>query len=104
MMQNTILETVGPYIASVLTGLIGFLSGKRMKAATAQKAELSGTARNLLGNKQTLNFKEVIEGESIYYLAQVDFTNEEILRFEIEIQQSNQFQTLQFQQKFYVDK
>lgn len=71
--------------------------------ATAQTAILKGTARNLLGNKQTLDFKEVIEGDSIYYLAQVDFTNEEILRFEVEIQQGKQFQKLQFQQKFYVD-
>ncbi|MFY8326518.1 DUF4426 domain-containing protein [Pseudoalteromonas sp. ZZD1] len=70
---------------------------------TAQTASLSGTAKNLLGNKQTLEFKEVIEGDSIYYLAQVKFTNEEILRFDIEIKQNNQFQKLQFQQKFYVD-
>ncbi|WP_282131619.1 DUF4426 domain-containing protein [Pseudoalteromonas aliena] len=70
---------------------------------TAQTAKLTGTARNLLGNKQTLTFKEVKEGDSIYYLAQVDYTNEEILRFEIEIQQSSQFQKLQFQQKFYID-
>ena len=54
-------------------------------------------------NNLKRDFKEVKEGESIYYLAQVDYTNEEILRFEIEIQQSNQFQKLQFQQKFYVD-
>ncbi|MBH0070601.1 DUF4426 domain-containing protein [Pseudoalteromonas sp. NZS127] len=70
---------------------------------TAQKAVLKGTAKNLLGNKQTLNFKEVIEGDAIYYLAQVNYTNEEVLRFEIEIQQDSQFQKLQFQQKFYVD-
>ncbi|MDN3378445.1 MULTISPECIES: DUF4426 domain-containing protein [unclassified Pseudoalteromonas] len=70
---------------------------------TAQTASLTGTAKNLLGNKQALEFKEVIEGDSIYYLAQVKFTNEEILRFDIEIKQNNQFQKLQFQQKFYVD-
>ena len=62
-----------------------------------------GTAKNLLGNKQALTFKEVKEGESIYYLAQVDYTNEEILRFEINIQQGSQSQKLTFQQKFYVD-
>ena len=71
---------------------------------TAQQATLTGTAKNLLGTKQTLNFKEVKEGDAIYYLAQVDFSNEETLRFNIEIQQKNQVQTLQFQQKFYVDK
>ena len=84
-------------------GIVNISILKNDTDATAQTAILKGTARNLLGNKQTLDFKEVIEGESIYYLAQVDFTNEEILRFDIEIQQGNQFQKLQFQQKFYVD-
>ncbi len=40
-------------------------------AQTAQAVTLTGSAKNLLGNKQTLNFKEVKEGESSYYLAQV---------------------------------
>lgn len=84
-------------------GIVNISILKNDTDATAQIAILKGTARNLLGNKQTLDFKEVIEGESIYYLAQVDFTNEEILRFDVEIQQGNQFQKLQFQQKFYVD-
>lgn len=84
-------------------GVVNISILKNDADATAQTAILKGTAKNLLGNKQTLDFKEVIEGDSIYYLAQVDFTNEEILRFEVEIQQGNQFQKLQFQQKFYVD-
>ncbi|TMO93865.1 DUF4426 domain-containing protein [Pseudoalteromonas sp. S3260] len=84
-------------------GIVNISILKNDTDKTAQKATLQGTARNLLGNKQSLNFKEVVEGDSIYYLAQVDYTNEEILRFEIEIQQGNQFQTLKFQQKFYVD-
>ncbi|MBE0376365.1 DUF4426 domain-containing protein [Pseudoalteromonas prydzensis] len=84
-------------------GIVNISILKNDTDATAQTAILKGTARNLLGNKQTLDFKEVIEGESIYYLAQVNFTNEEILRFDVEIQQGNQFQKLQFQQKFYVD-
>ena len=84
-------------------GIVNISILKNDTDKTAQKATLQGTARNLLGNKQTLNFKEVVEGDSVYYLAQVDYTNEEILRFEIEIQQGNQFQTLKFQQKFYVD-
>jgi hypothetical protein len=84
-------------------GIVNISILKNDTDKTAQKATLQGTAKNLLGNKQTLNFKEVVEGDSVYYLAQVDYTNEEILRFEIEIQQGNQFQTLKFQQKFYVD-
>ena len=84
-------------------GIVNISILKNNADKAAQKATLQGIAKNLLGNKQTLNFKEVVEGDSIYYLAQVDYTNEEILRFEIEIQQGNQFQTLKFQQKFYVD-
>lgn len=84
-------------------GIVNISILKNDTDKTAQKATLQGTARNLLGNKQSLNFKEVVEGDSVYYLAQVDYTNEEILRFKIEIQQGNQFQTLKFQQKFYVD-
>ena len=84
-------------------GIVNISILKNDTDKTAQKATLQGTARNLLGNKQSLNFKEVVEGDSVYYLAQVDYTNEEILRFEIEIQQGNQFQTLKFKQKFYVD-
>ncbi|MDN3488716.1 DUF4426 domain-containing protein [Pseudoalteromonas sp. APC 3694] len=84
-------------------GIVNISILKNDTDKTAQKATLQGTAKNLLGNKQTLNFKEVVEGDSTYYLAQVDYTNEEILRFEIEIQQGNQFQTLKFKQKFYVD-
>ncbi|ALQ55804.1 hypothetical protein PI2015_2530 [Pseudoalteromonas issachenkonii] len=84
-------------------GIVNISILKNDTDKTAQKATLQGTARNLLGNKQSLNFKEVVEGDAVYYLAQVDYTNEEILRFEIEIQQGNHFQTLKFQQKFYVD-
>ena len=70
---------------------------------TAQTATLTGTARNLLGNSKQLEFKEVIEGDAIYYLAQIDYSNEEIYRFNIEINKNGQIQTLKFQQKFYVD-
>ena len=70
---------------------------------SAQTATLTGTARNLLGNKKQLEFKEVVEGDAIYYLAQIDYSNEEIYRFDIEINQNGKVQTLKFQQKFYVD-
>ncbi|BBN80477.1 hypothetical protein PA25_04620 [Pseudoalteromonas sp. A25] len=70
---------------------------------TAQKAILSGEARNLIGNKQELEFKEVVDGDAIYYLAQIAYNNEETYRFTINIAQGNNQQVLKFQQKFYVD-
>ncbi|WP_304635165.1 DUF4426 domain-containing protein [Pseudoalteromonas sp.] len=70
---------------------------------SAQTATLTGMARNLLGNSKQLEFKEVVEGDAIYYLAQIDYSNEEIYRFNIEINKNGKVQTLTFQQKFYVD-
>lgn len=84
-------------------GIVNISILKNNADKTAQSAVLSGTAKNLLGNSQQLEFKEVKEGDSIYYLAQVKFNNEEIYRFDISIQQGNTVQKLQFQQKFYVD-
>ncbi|WP_404341037.1 DUF4426 domain-containing protein [Pseudoalteromonas mariniglutinosa] len=84
-------------------GIINISILKNNSTKTAQTARLTGTAKNLLGNTQQLEFKEIVEGDAIYYLAQLDYNNEEIYRFNIEIQQGNQSQTLKFQQKFYVD-
>ncbi|CCQ09940.1 FIG003551: hypothetical protein [Pseudoalteromonas luteoviolacea B = ATCC 29581] len=67
----------------------------------AQQVEISGTAKNLLGNSIQLNFKEVVDGEAVYYLAQMDFHNEEIYRFEVTIRQGTNEQILKFQQQFY---
>ncbi|AOT07168.1 DUF4426 domain-containing protein [Pseudoalteromonas luteoviolacea] len=73
------------------------------KAKTAQQVQISGFAKNLLGNKKQLNFKQVVEGDAIYYLAQLDYYNEDVYRFELNIKQGNEQQVLKFQQKFYVD-
>ena len=69
----------------------------------AQNSCVSGTAKNLLGQSQKLNFKKVEEGEAIYYLAVLPFRDQETYRFTIRIQRGNDSQTLKFQQKMYVD-
>lgn len=69
----------------------------------AQVLEISGTARNLLGTTKTLTFKQVNEGEAIYYLASVSFADQEVLRFDIDIRQGNSNQNLKFQQKMYAE-
>lgn len=68
---------------------------------TAQNVVITGTARNLLGNTKTLEFKEVEEGDAIYYLAQLPFSDEEHYRFSIELTQGKIEQTLKFEQKLY---
>lgn len=69
----------------------------------AQEVEISGTARNLLGTTKTLTFKQVNEGNAIYYLATVAFSDKEVLRFDIDIRQGRINQNLQFQQTMYVE-
>jgi len=70
------------------------------------RAKVSGNARNLLGNTQELEFREIIEGDVIYYIAEFSFSNEEIFRFTFNIipddSQSENIQ-LKFQQQFYTE-
>ncbi|KFZ30221.1 hypothetical protein IDSA_10705 [Pseudidiomarina salinarum] len=66
----------------------------------AQQVELSGYAMNPLSQQQQLEFQEVIEGESVYYLAQTRFTNAETLRFFITIEQGETQEELTFSKTF----
>jgi len=75
----------------------------RNKNKPAVAVKLSGAARNLIGNQTNLDFKEVREGEAVYYLAQLRFSNEETFRFEITVDDGKSQQLLKFQQKLYVD-
>ncbi len=66
-------------------------------------AKLSGTARNLLGNQIDLDFKEIREGQAIYYIAQVPHANEETYRFDIQVSTDDSTIKVNFEHKFYVD-
>ena len=69
----------------------------------AKAVSINGQAKNNLGQFKSLEFKEVKEGDAIYYLAQVSYNNEETLHFTLEINDGKEQQTLKFSQKFYVD-
>ena len=73
------------------------------KDSPAKMVSLTGKARNNLGQTKTLEFQEVTEGEAIYYLAQINFTNEEVFHFTIKVNDGKEEKTLKFTQKFYVD-
>lgn len=49
------------------------------------KASINGRARNLLGNTKEFDFKEIIEGQVIYYIAEFRYSNEEVLNFSLSI-------------------
>jgi hypothetical protein len=55
------------------------------RTETPVRAAVSGTVRNLLGQQLNLEFREVLDGTAVYYLAVVQHTNREMLRFVIDI-------------------
>ncbi|WP_026377453.1 DUF4426 domain-containing protein [Aestuariibacter salexigens] len=69
----------------------------------AQSLIVEGNARNLIGTTKALTFKEVQDGDAIYYLAVLPFRDQETYRFDITIRDHQTSQTLAFQQKIYVD-
>ncbi|MBU2979448.1 DUF4426 domain-containing protein [Alteromonas sp. C1M14] len=69
----------------------------------AQRVSVTGNARNLLGNSKALTFRRVNEGDAVYYLAPISFSDRETFRFSINIQLGNNTQTLQFQQEMFVE-
>lgn len=69
----------------------------------AQKVSLSGVAKNLVGQSKKLKFQEIVDGESVYYIATLTYSNEETFRFYLDVRSGNKSERLSFHQKFYVD-
>lgn len=69
------------YTAIVNVSLLDRLSvGK-----PAVVGKVTGSVMNLLGQRKALQFKQVREGDAIYYLAQFSIVNEELYRFTIDV-------------------
>jgi hypothetical protein len=68
----------------------------------AVQARVRGVVRDLLGIPADIGFREVLEGEAVYYLAEIRYPDQEVLRFTIDVDTpdgaSHQFS---FQQKMY---
>lgn len=69
----------------------------------AQNVAITGSATNLLGTIKELEFEQVKEQDSIYYLAQLPFRDRETFRFSIDIVHGNERQTLMFKQELVTD-
>lgn len=67
-------------------------------------ALVEGLITNLLGQQQSLEFKEITEGDAVYYLAPIKHTDRETLRFTVEITvPGDETRELRFQQQMYWD-
>jgi hypothetical protein len=69
-------------------------------------ATLDGTATNLLGQMLPLDFEEITDGSAIYYIATIRYTDQELIRFSIEVTPAGTTRPLQlkFRQKLYWDE
>ncbi|EGR2794937.1 hypothetical protein BOO30_01445 [Vibrio navarrensis] len=71
----------------------------------ALTATVKGQAKNLLGQIRTLTFKEIREGEAIYYIAELPVNHEESLTFDLDINAGLKGAgKLTFTQKFYIEE
>lgn len=76
-----------------------------LKAGQPATAMVSGEMRNLLGQIHTLRFKQVTEGEAIYYLAQFPIEQQETLRFSLRVQAAGgTAHSFDFNQEFFPDQ
>lgn len=66
-----------------------------------QQVEISGSAVNLAGQRQTLTFRPVKESNALYYLAGVEVRSEQKMSIEVTIRQGDTQQTLKFSQDVY---
>ncbi|MDY0249447.1 MAG: DUF4426 domain-containing protein [Pseudomonas sp.] len=80
------------------------LNVSMVKAGKGQKGAVTGSFKNLLSQSETLTFKEVDEGDAVYYLAQFAITGQEILRFELQVTDSEgKTHLLNFTQEVFPD-
>lgn len=69
------------------------------------RAIVSGQASNLLNQAQTLEFKQIDEGDALYYIGSFRFTEDEQLKINLNVQPdpNKPAYTIEFDQRFYVD-
>jgi len=84
-------------------GLVNISILDKTQQSMPIEADLIGVGRNLIGQIEQLTFKKITEGKSIYYIATYPFTNEEIVKFEVQIKVQGKTNLLKFQHKYYVE-
>lgn len=66
-------------------------------------AEVTGHASNLTGQLKKLEFREIREGNAIYYLSELQFSDGEFLKFELKIKPEGEARParLKFDKRFF---
>ena len=59
-------------------------------STTPVTATLNGSKHNLLQQAEAIEFRQIREGEAIYYIGQFNFSDREVLRFTLEVHPEGQ--------------
>ncbi|MDQ1363384.1 MAG: hypothetical protein QG652_1245 [Pseudomonadota bacterium] len=72
---------------------------------TPHKAKVEGFASNLNAQVKSLEFREIQDGDAIYYIAETQISNEETLKFDIKVTPDGGTRSTQvkFNQQFFTD-
>lgn len=83
---------------------LGVINVAVLKAGKSSTAVVGGEVKDLLGKSTTLSFRQVREGEAIYYLAQFPFKTREVLSFTLDVRQGETPHRLTFNQEMFPDE
>lgn len=69
------------------------------------QAQLDVRSSNMLGQVRNLQMREIIDGEAVYYIAELPVVDEEIITFDVQAlpQGTSERLVLRFRQQFFLD-
>ncbi len=83
---------------------IAVLNVSPLRDGKGERSTVTGTLTNLLGQTKNLEFREIDEGEAVYYIAQFAIDSRELLKFDITlVDTENMSHSLKFNQEVFPD-
>lgn len=83
---------------------IAVLNVSPLRNGKGEKSTVSGSMTNLLGQIKNLEFREIDEGDAVYYIAQFPIDSRELLKFDIKLVDSERkSHSLKFNQEVFPD-
>lgn len=74
------------------------------KQGVAQAVDIEASYENLLGQRFELPMREIREAQAIYYIGELKYTDQEVLRFTVAVQTADgPKREVQFQQRVYLE-
>lgn len=99
-LQPQIAETYG----LVRSKERGVLAVSIVKEGKGQQANVDGTVKDLLGKTTDLGFRQVTEGDAVYYLAQYAINGQETLVFTLNVRINGETHSFSFNQDVHPDQ